>query len=78
MLNTKYHFRCLYGTKQLYTPEYMFDVEAMRNHPDYEEVDTEGNIIDRKDYEAVQRPMMTVPSHGINIDTPVKSRGKRK
>jgi len=78
MKNTQFHFKCRYGTQQMYTPEYMFDVEAMRKHPDYEEVTAEGAPIAKPGYEAVQRPLMTVPAHGIQMAAPAKARGKRK
>lgn len=60
MLNTKYVFRCI-RSQNLYKPEFMYDVEGMRKHPEYEEVDEQGNVINRNaEFEAVQRPLMHV------------------
>jgi hypothetical protein len=78
MKNTQYHFKCLYGTQQMYTPEFMFDVEGMRKHPDYVEVDADGQPVAKPDYEAVQRPLMTVPAHGITMQKASAPKSKRK
>jgi hypothetical protein len=58
MLNDRYYFRCKTGTKQMYKPEFMHDVEAMRKHMEYDEVDAEGNPVAAHAYEMVQRPLM--------------------
>lgn len=45
MKNTQYRFRCKANPSVVYTPEYLFDVEGMRKHPDYEEIDADGNLV---------------------------------
>jgi hypothetical protein len=75
MLNDRYFFRCKTGTRQIYKPDYMYDVEAMRKHMEYEEVDAEGNPVGAHAYELVQRPLMQTA-----VDAGVKpaAKGKRK
>jgi len=65
MLNTsRITFRCKVGKRVLYTPEYLHDVEAMRKHPEYEEVtlDADGNVADVivQPEDLIQRPLMSV------------------
>jgi hypothetical protein len=75
MLNDRYYFRCKLGTNQIYKPEFMFDVEAMRKHPEYDEVDADGKFVAPHAYEQVNRPLMT-PSVDPGVKPAVK--GKRK
>jgi hypothetical protein len=73
MLNTKYVFRCKKSGNTM-KPEYMYDVEGMRKHPEYEEIDADGNTVDRHDYEAVQRPLMHVNSQGLTPSVKAKKK----
>lgn len=63
MKNTTFRFRCIPNPKVIYTPEFLFDVEAMRKHPEYVEIDAEGNEI--KQFEEEQGfktiPLNTAP-----------------
>jgi hypothetical protein len=43
--NTQYRFRCKGNPRVIYTPEFLFDVPTMRAHPEYEEIDADGNVI---------------------------------
>lgn len=45
MKNTQYRFRCIGNPSVIYTPEFLFDVPTMRKHPDYEEIDADGNVV---------------------------------
>lgn len=73
-------FRSIFPPHSLYTPEFDFDVIAMRKHPEYEEIDSEGNKITQPE-EGVQRPMMAIPnlkSVAPDQRSRAKTRGKRK
>jgi hypothetical protein len=76
MLNTKYVFRCKASGNTM-KPEYMFDVEGMRKHPEYEEIDAKGNVVELRDFEAVQRPLMhpdQMLGKGLSADVKAKKR----
>lgn len=45
MKNTQFRFRCKTNPAVIYVPEYMFDVDGMRRHPEYEEIDADGNVM---------------------------------
>jgi hypothetical protein len=47
MKNTEFRFRCIPNPKVVYMPADMNDVEGMRFHPEYEEIDAEGNVLAR-------------------------------
>ena len=54
-------FRSIFPPHTLYTPEFEYDVIAMRKHPEYEEIDAEGVKITQPE-EGVQRPLVSVPN----------------
>ena len=60
MKNTQYRFRCIPNPSVVYMPVEMHDVEGMRQHPEYEEVDAEGNLIAKTDVQLVHRIPMTM------------------
>jgi hypothetical protein len=63
MNNTaKFTFRSIGNPKVLFTPQYMFDVEAMRQHAEYEEIDAEGNVLARPAAPEVKRVFVPVPA----------------
>lgn len=70
-------FRCIANPSVLYTPQFEHDVIAMRKHPEYEEVDAEGNKIVQAE-EGVQRPLISVPNKHTLAPGPAKGKGKRK
>lgn len=61
MRNELYQFRCLSNPRVIYRPEEMADVEAMRKHPEYEEVDAGGNVITKPIEQTEQRIPLVVP-----------------
>ena len=63
MLNVeKITFRCKTNPVVLYTPEYLHDVEGMRRHPEYEEVDKDGNVVaDAPKVEVAAIPVSVAP-----------------
>ena len=69
-------FRCIPNPKVLYTPEFEHDVIAMRKHPEYEEVDAEGNVIKQPE-DGVQRPLISVTDK-LTLAPGKPARGKRK
>ena len=75
MLNDRYYFKCKLGNRVIYKPEYMFDVEAMRKHPEYDEVDANGNAVAPHAYEQVQRPLMQ-PAVDPGVKPAVKAKRK--
>jgi hypothetical protein len=74
MKNTTYRFRCIPNPSVIYVPAEMYDVEGMRGHPEYEEIDAEGNVIAKSDArEAAHRiPMSFGPKAAPKV------KGKRK
>ncbi len=58
MQNTKFQFRCLLNPVVIYKPEYLFDVEPMRKHPDYVEVDANGKELVKP---SEDRGFVTIP-----------------
>jgi hypothetical protein len=61
MLNAaKTTFRCKQNPTALFTPEYQHDVESMRKHPDYDELDAKGNVVVPKAEEVVHNIPVTV------------------
>ena len=68
-------FRCITNPKVLYTPQYEHDALAMRKHPEYEEIDAEGNRIAQPE-ESVQRPLISVQN--AKTLAPSKARGKKR
>ena len=63
MLNTeKFTFRCIGNPRVLFTPQYMHDVEGMRQHLEYEEIDADGNVVARQAKEVIiKRVPMQAP-----------------
>ncbi len=58
----KFTFRCIGNPKALFTPQYMFDVEGMRQHPEYEEIDAEGNVLARPAAPEIRRVFVAAPA----------------
>lgn len=56
-------------------PEFPQDAIALRKHPEYEEIDAEGNVIKQPEDE-VQRPLLSVQD--AKTRAPSKPKGKRK
>lgn len=72
-------FKCIQNPKSIVTFDQPWDVESMRLHPDYVEIDDEGNHLreireDRAPWHFVFTP--SPPS--APVAKPVASRGKRK
>lgn len=69
-------FRCKGNPRVTFTPEYMFDVEGMRKHPDYDEIDADGNVVDNSPNpdQVVHR----IPVRDANPMEPPKAVRKRK
>lgn len=61
MKNTQYRFRCKGNPSVIYTPEFLFDVPGMRAHPDYEEIDAEGNVV--KPPHTLEDDIPRIPMH---------------
>ena len=60
MYNTaKITFRATEAPFSLYTPEFMYDVIAMRGHPDYTELAADGSAVTQPT-DGLQRPLMSV------------------
>jgi hypothetical protein len=84
MLNEqKITFRCTTGPGVLYTPEYLHDVEAMRSHPEYEEVIVvDGEVVEvvKPGTSPIQRlPMNTAPRNASQAkpsEPPKRGRGR--
>lgn len=74
MRNELYQFRCLGNPRVIYRPEEMADVEAMRTHPEYEEVDAAGNVI-TKPVEQTEKRIPVVVSKPA--PRPVAKKGRK-
>ena len=61
MKNELYRFRCIPNPRVIYMPAEMADVEAMRKHPEYEEVDADGNLVVKPVEQTEKRIPLTVP-----------------
>lgn len=59
MKNTTVRFRCIPNPNVIYTPEWEYDIPGMRKHPEYEEIDADGNVIKQAE-DHIQRPLMSV------------------
>ena len=51
-------FRCKVPPNTLYTPDHAHEVLEMRKHPDYEELDANGEVVPLEDL--LQRPTILV------------------
>lgn len=70
-------FRAKDWPHAIVTPEFPQDAIALRKHPEYEEIDEEGNVITQPEDE-VQRPLLSVPSIASRGNPAIKGRAKRK
>jgi len=76
MKNDKYRFRCIPNPSVIFVPEFMYDVEAMRKHPEYEEIDAnDAVILPFNGLEGLNRiPMKTTPLPKAPVQKTKKSK----
>jgi len=55
-------FACVAKPTSIYTPAFLFEVEEMEKHPEYFEIDADGNAIVKKGAESVK----TLPIRSID------------
>lgn len=72
MQNTTIRFRCIPNHNVIYTPQYDFEVAEMRKHPEYEEIDADGNVVAKTPVELVQRIPLTVPKPAAAAPKPAR------
>lgn len=78
MENTQFRFRCKENPAVIYQPEFLFDVETMRKHPDYEEVDEHGEVVKPAHTIADDFDRIPVKAAVLAEPTPANKPGRKK